>query len=116
MSQPGSDKSAATALKEKTASKGKTKPLPPFNVVLLDDNDHTYEYVIEMLKKVVGYDEQQGFVLAKTVDEQGRAIVYTAHRELAELKCEQISGFGADVRIASCKGSMTAVVEEAPSA
>lgn len=93
--------------------KRKSEQLPPFNVVLLDDNDHTYEYVIEMLKAVVGYDEQQGFLLARKVDEHGRAIVFTAHKELAELKCEQLSSFGTDARVASCRGSMTAIVEEA---
>lgn len=29
--------------------------IPPYNVVLLDDNDHTYEYVIEMLRAVFGF-------------------------------------------------------------
>ena len=30
--------------------------LPPYNVVLLDDDDHSYAYVIEMLGDVFGYD------------------------------------------------------------
>ncbi len=32
----------------------KTEKLPPYNVVLLDDNDHSYEYVILMLKRSSG--------------------------------------------------------------
>ena len=32
-----------------------TEGLPPYNVVLLDDDDHSYEYVILMLKRVFGH-------------------------------------------------------------
>ncbi len=31
-----------------------TRMLPRYNVVLLDDNDHSYEYVIRMLKQLFG--------------------------------------------------------------
>ncbi len=101
--------------------KGKSKPtpkprndkLPPFNVVLHDDNDHTYEYVIEMLKSVFAHPEERGFKLAKEVDDTGRVIVFTGHKELAELKREQVQSFGRDKRIASSKGGMTATVEPA---
>lgn len=91
----------------------KPKQLPPWHVILLDDNDHSYEYVIEMLKAIFGYEEPKGYVLAKEVDSKGRVIVYTTHRELAELKREQIHAFGGDWRVATCKGSMSAMIEPA---
>ena len=87
--------------------------LPPYHVVLLDDNDHTHEYVIEMLKALFGHPEEMGMELAKEVDKTGRAIVYTTHKEKAELKRDQIHAFGPDVRCASCKGAMSAVIEPA---
>jgi ATP-dependent Clp protease adaptor protein ClpS len=89
----------------------KSKQLPRFNVVLLDDDDHTYDYVIEMLRSLFGHDEQKAYQLAKEVDASGRVIVYTTHRELAELKRDQIHSWGLDWRIASCQGSMTSVIE-----
>jgi ATP-dependent Clp protease adaptor protein ClpS len=94
---------------------GKRQPqqLPPYNVILLNDDDHTYEYVIHLLQSVFAYPQAKGFQLAKVVDESKRAIVFTTHRELAELKREQIQAFGADHRIASCKGSMSAIIEPA---
>ena len=49
--------------------------------------------------------------LTNAVDQANRAIVFTSHKELAELKREQIQGFGTDHRIASCKGSMSAILE-----
>jgi len=39
----------------------RTEGLPPYNVILLDDDDHSYEYVILMLKKVFGYPIEKGF-------------------------------------------------------
>jgi ATP-dependent Clp protease adaptor protein ClpS len=99
--------------KAPTKRKPKTRKLPPYNVVLLDDNDHTYEYVIEMLRKVFGYAEPKGYELAKTVDSSGRVIVITTHKELAELKRDQITGFGADWRLERSKGAMSAVIEPA---
>jgi ATP-dependent Clp protease adaptor protein ClpS len=47
------------------------------------------------------------------VDGTGRVIVLTTTKEHAELKRDQIQGFGADKRIARCKGSMSATIEPA---
>ena len=87
--------------------------LPPFNVVLLDDDDHTDTYVIEMLKAIFGHPEEKGFLLAKEVDSTGRVIVATTHKEKAELKRDQIHAYGKEQRIAKCQGSMSAVIEAA---
>ena len=92
----------------------KPRKLPPYNVVLLNDDDHSYEYVIAMLRSLFGHPEHMGYQLAKTVDSDGRAIVFTTHRELAELKRDQIHSFGADEFVATCRGSMSATIEPAP--
>ena len=102
-----------TSVKPTPKRRRKSKPLPPFNVVLIDDNDHTYDYVIEMLRSVFGHSQEQAYKMAKEVDDDGRVIVFTTHREHAELKREQIHSWGSDWRIASCKGSMTATIEPA---
>jgi ATP-dependent Clp protease adaptor protein ClpS len=99
--------------KPKPKRRPKSKMLPPFNVVLLDDNDHTVDYVVEMLRKVFGYPDEAGGVMVKTLDTTGRVVVLTTHKELAELKCEQILAYGADWRLERSKGAMTAVVEPA---
>ena len=90
-----------------------TRRNPRYNVVLLDDNDHTYDYVLRMLMKLFGYSKQRAYVMACEVDRTGRVIVLTTTREHAELKQEQIHGFGPDQFILHCKGSMSAVVEPA---
>lgn len=91
----------------------RVKRLLPYNVVLLDDDYHTYEYVIEMLQSLFGYSRQRAYQMAREVDTTGRVVVYTAHRELAELKRDQIHAWGRDWRISSCKGSMSAIIEPA---
>jgi len=86
---------------------------PPYNVILLNDDDHTYEYVVRMLKELFGYPVEKGFKLAELVDRTGRAVVLTTSREHAELKQEQIHAYGPDPLLDRCKGSMTAVIEPA---
>ncbi|MCU0706436.1 MAG: ATP-dependent Clp protease adaptor ClpS [Fimbriiglobus sp.] len=89
------------------------KHQPPYHVILLNDDDHTYEYVVTMLKDLFGHPLEKGFLMAKEVDEKGRAIVLTTTREHAELKVDQIHAYGPDPNIARCQGSMSAVAEPA---
>lgn len=105
----------ATKARPKAANKEKVQELPPFHVVLLNDDDHSYEYVIEMLQSVCGHPPEMGYKLAKQVDDQGRAIIMTTHKEKAELKREQVHSYGVDHRVATCRGSMTAIIQPAES-
>lgn len=101
--------------KKKDKDRGaKPKRQPRYNVILWDDNDHTHEYVILMLKTLFGHDRQRGMLLAIEVDSQGKVIVLTTTREHAELKRDQIHAFGKDDLIAHCAGSMSATIEPVP--
>ena len=90
-----------------------TKVQPPYNVILLDDDDHSYEYVIHMLEVLFGHPPEKGYRMAVEVDTTGRVIVATTNLEQAELKRDQIQAFGPDPLIPRCKGSMSATVEPA---
>jgi len=103
-----------TTHKTKEKRQEKTKRQPPYNVVLLNDDDHSYEYVIIMLQQLFGHPPEKGYQLAKEVDTSGRVIVLTTSMEHAELKRDQIHAFGPDPLITRCKGSMSAVIEPAP--
>ncbi|MCS7022164.1 MAG: ATP-dependent Clp protease adaptor ClpS [Gemmataceae bacterium] len=96
-----------------TDTQQRTRRQPPYHVILLNDDDHTYEYVIVMLKDLFGYPVEKGYQLAKEVDTRGRAIVCTTTLERAELKRDQIHAYGPDPRIPRCKGSMQAIIEPA---
>lgn len=87
--------------------------IPRYHVILLDDNEHTYAYVIEMLMDLFGHSERTAYDMACKVDKEGRVIVDTTHKERAELKRDQIHTHGADWRIPHCKGSMSALIEPA---
>jgi ATP-dependent Clp protease adaptor protein ClpS len=100
------------AVKEKR--KEKVKKQPPYNVVLLNDDDHSFEYVMHMLQQLFGHPLERGYQMAYEVHTQGRVIVDTTTRERAELKRDQIHAFGPDPLIPRCQGSMSSVIEPAP--
>jgi ATP-dependent Clp protease adaptor protein ClpS len=92
---------------------GEDELTPLFNVVLLNDDDHTYDYVIEMLGRLFMMPPETAFHHAVEVDTDGRTVVMTCEREQAEFGRDQIHGYGADPRMARSKGSMSAMVEPA---
>lgn len=96
--------------------KPKPKKQPPYNVILHDDNDHSYEYVIRMLGKLFGHDLFKAFKMAEEVDSTGRVIVDTTTMERAELKRDQIHAYGPDPSMERSKGSMSASIEPAEDA
>ncbi|MBL8880528.1 MAG: ATP-dependent Clp protease adaptor ClpS [Phycisphaerales bacterium] len=84
-----------------------------WSVVLLDDDEHTYAYVIEMLRKLFNFDEPRAYQAACDVDRDGRVVVETTYLERAEFKRDQIHAYGADPRLERSAGSMTAKIEPA---
>jgi ATP-dependent Clp protease adaptor protein ClpS len=103
-----------TVVKRRSQPKKKPKRQPRYNVILWDDQDHTYEYVILMLQQLFGHPPEKGFQLADEVNNRGRAIVLTTTREHAELKRDQIHAFGKDPDTKNCAGSMSATIEPVP--
>lgn len=83
-------------LGEKEQAKSKPKRQPPYAVIVHNDNEHTWAYVTEILERVCGHDYQRAYLLTSQVHHTGRAIVWTGVLEVAELKRDQIRGFGPD--------------------
>jgi ATP-dependent Clp protease adaptor protein ClpS len=106
----------ATKKKEKEAADSKKQPKrqPRYNVVLWNDDDHSYDYVIQMMRELFGYPDVKGELIAEEVDKQGKAICLTTTMEHAELKRDQIHAYGKDRYIARCQGSMAASIEAVP--
>lgn len=103
----------AVAEPEKKKKK-RPKRQPRYSVILWNDDDHSYEYVVEMMQKLFGHQHEKGFLIAKEVDTQGKAICLTTTLEHAELKRDQIHAYGPDKHITRCKGSMSATIEAQP--
>ncbi len=67
----------------------------PWRVIVLNDNHNTFEGVAFALSSVlpgVSYDD--GMRLANRIHSTGRAIVWSGHREQAELYWTQLEDFG----------------------
>lgn len=103
----------APVVEPDTRSGSRTESLPPYHVVLLNDDDHSVVYVVKMLKKLFGHPPERGAKMAKEVHLTGRVVVATTNLEEAELKQEQIHSYGPDPLVRRCKGSMSATVEPA---
>lgn len=86
---------------------------PLYHVILLNDDDHTYDYVVEMLQKIFGFSESRAFSHAVEVDTRGTTILLTCELETAEHKRDLIHSYGPDWRLPRSLGSMAAVVEPA---
>ncbi|MCE9581289.1 MAG: ATP-dependent Clp protease adaptor ClpS, partial [Planctomycetes bacterium] len=89
-----------------------TRLTPLYHVILLDDQLHTYEYVIEMITKVFRKSAEKAFRHAVEVDATGVTILETCPLEVAELRRDQVKGYGGDWRLGSSI-SMQSVIERA---
>ena len=94
-------------------STGEPAKNPLYRVVLLDDDDHTYDYVIEMLQKIFIFTAEQALQHAQEVDSMGRTVLITCELPEAEFARDQVHGYGRDWRLPRSKGSMSAIVEPA---
>ena len=66
-----------------------------WRVIVLNDNHNTFEGVAFALAQTVpGVDYDKGMRLANTIHNAGQAVVWSGHRELAELYHAQLEGYG----------------------
>jgi ATP-dependent Clp protease adaptor protein ClpS len=91
-----------------------TQRQPPYNVVILNDEEHTFEYVIDLLTKIFRHSLVTAQELTWRIHTTGRAIVYTTHKEKAELKRDQVLAWGPDPRMSISKGPLGCYIEPAP--
>ena len=113
---PGPDEPIVSTLprpKSKTAESTATRKMPPYNVVILNDEEHTFEYVIDLLCKVFAHSKATSEELTWRIHNTGRAVVYTTHKEKAELKREQVLAWGPDPRMSISKGPLACYIEPA---
>jgi len=83
------------------------------HVILLNDEDHTYDYVIEMLMELFSFDEKKAYDHTVEVDTQGHTRLVTLPLEQAEKKRDQVHEYGPDPRMPQSFGAMAALIEPA---
>ena len=82
--------------RRKQPADAKPKVQPPYAVVVLNDDEHSFQYVIDTFMKVFGYPLEKSYSLALQIHTEGKAIVWSGTREVAELKRDQIRSAGPD--------------------
>ncbi|MFO0891508.1 MAG: ATP-dependent Clp protease adaptor ClpS [Isosphaeraceae bacterium] len=109
----GESESTSTVVEPEVKEETRTRRLPPYHVIILNDEDHTFDYVIEMLIKLFAHSVTRAKDLTWQIHSRGKAIVYTTHKEKAELKCEQVRSYGPDPRLGRSKCSLRCYIEPA---
>jgi ATP-dependent Clp protease adaptor protein ClpS len=61
--------------------------------MLENDDYHTFDFVIEVLCKVLNCPVNQALQLAMRAHTSGLSVIWTGAREVAELKVEQVRSF-----------------------
>ncbi len=83
--------------KRKPVSENRRKPQPPYAVIVQNDEDHSFGYVIEVLQRVCGMGLEDALRHTVDIHNTGEDVVWTGMLEVAELKRDQIRGFGPDL-------------------
>jgi ATP-dependent Clp protease adaptor protein ClpS len=67
----------------------------PWLVIVKNDNHNTFQGVAFALSNVIpGVDYDKGMTLANKIHSSGQAVVWSGHKEQAELYWEQLKGYG----------------------
>jgi len=94
-----------------SATETLTQTAMPFKVVLFNDEEHTYDYVVEMLTHACKLSRENAFRCAVEVDLTGRTVVFYGTRAECGSICAQIMSYGPDHRLPQSMGSMNAEVQ-----
>lgn len=84
-----------------------------YHVIILNDDEHTFEYVIEMLQAIFSFSYATALAHTMEADATGSSIVHTCGLEEAERKRDHIHAYGPDWRMPNSRGSVAALVEPA---
>jgi ATP-dependent Clp protease adaptor protein ClpS len=115
MSRDPIEPDGMTTVRPKEREEVRTRRIPPYHVILKNDDFHSCEFVISVLRKALGFDETRATTLMLEAHTSGRAVVWTGPKEVAEFKAEQIQTFH-EVRSqdGAKLGPLDCVIEPAP--
>lgn len=105
--------STRTVADPETAGYADEQREKPYHVIILNDEEHTFEYVIEMLQAIFSFSASAAMSHTIEADATGSSIVYTCGLPEAEHKRDLIHAYGPDWRMPNSRGSVAALVEPA---
>jgi ATP-dependent Clp protease adaptor protein ClpS len=103
------DTKTEVEIRERIAVKEKYQEPRDFNVVYLNDDVTTFEFVVETLTSVFGYDRALAESLTIKVHDEDQAVVATLPYEMAEQKGIEVTilarnhGFPLQVKVETAK-------------
>ena len=99
----GSSSSSAVAkpkrARKTTPKKKPPQPLPPWKVLLHNDDKNDFDYVIGTITQLTSLNEQDAELRAVEAHKTGVALLLATHKERAELYQEQFTSKGLVVTI-----------------
>ncbi len=98
-------------IETETDEKTKDELAKLYHVIILNDDEHSFDYVIEMLQAIFGFSYPTALSHTMEADSTGSSIVWTCGLEEAERKRDQIHAYGPDPRMPNSRGSVMALVE-----
>ncbi|PYS42285.1 MAG: Clp protease ClpS [Acidobacteria bacterium] len=104
---------AAPTLDTDTENTTKDELSKLYHVIILNDDEHTFDYVTEMLQSIFNMPYAKAFEHTLEADMTGSSIVLTTNLQEAESKRDQIHAYGPDWRMPNSRGSVAALVEPA---
>ena len=81
-----------------------------WRVVLYNDEEHTYDYVVEMLMEICRFSRNQAFRCAVEIDLTGKSAVFYGKKDDCEVVAAKIHGWGPDHRLLHSRTSMQCAV------
>jgi ATP-dependent Clp protease adaptor protein ClpS len=85
---------AQTLLPETAPTAPQARALPPYAVVLHNDDHNEMAFVVQTVVMLVRVPTEQAVACMLEAHEEGQAVVLRTHREHAELVCEQLQSRG----------------------
>ena len=92
---------AASPVKKPGVPKRRPKQLPPYKVLLHNDDVNTFESVIAAILKLTTLQPQEAILRTLEAHETGVALLLVTHKERAELYQDQFATFQITVTIES---------------
>ena len=97
---PGSGAAlAAPPAKRPAPTKREPKQLPPYKVLLHNDDVNTFEHIIASILKVTSLNAEDAVLKTVEAHDTGLALLLVTHKERAELYVEQFATFNITVTI-----------------
>jgi len=105
--------SVKTIAEPEVGQKSSSRTEGLYHVIILNDDDHTIEYVVEMLQVAIGLSASDALARTLEADSTGSSVVRTCALSDAEKKRDLIHAYGPDWRLPRSRASVTALVEPA---